>query len=51
MIGKRKKYKSIPLVGQECNRAEMNTLLNGALFLALAMQLEANKILIFKLSR
>ena len=45
------KYKLIPLVGQECNRAEMNTPPNGALFLALAMQLEVNQILIFKLRR
>jgi hypothetical protein len=51
MTGKRKKYKLIPLVGQECNRAEMNTPTNGALFLALAMQLEVNQILIFKLRR
>ena len=51
MTGKRKKYKLIPLVGQECNRAKMNTPPNGALFLALAMQLEVNQILIFKLRR
>jgi len=51
MTGKRKKYKLIPLVGQECNRAEINIPPNGALSLALAMQLEVNQILVLKLRR